>query len=494
VGVGHEPERPPGTIRGGTDSDTMAHDDSSATDEDTRPPPLSAVRMTREELWRAGLDARQRVPFADLARWAPPRTRPDPVDLIASQAVTRLPNLVPVRHTRMSASPFAYYRGAALPMAADLALGPNTGITVQLGGDAHLVNFGLFAAPDRSLVFDMNDFDETLPGPWEWDLKRLAASLVIAGRYRGFSTHDSRHAAHVAVRSYRERMHQYADMGTMAVYYSRLDVDSVREFVSSRARPYLDGTVKAATHHDALAELPKLTEVVDGRRRLVDRPPLIYHPEETRDWSIVTDGLDLYRQSLQEDRRALFDRYRLEDLAVKVVGVGSVGLAALLVLFTEPATDEPLILQVKQAEASVLARYLPASPFANEGERVVTGQRRLQAASDILLGWTKGRLGRHLYLRQHQDQKGSAVIEAMTVADLQAWGALCGWALARGHARSGAPATIAAYLGEDHEVDHAVGDFATAYADQTQEDFASFTKAIAAGRLEVEPLAGQSPT
>jgi uncharacterized protein (DUF2252 family) len=468
--------------------DTMVHhDESNAAERDTVPQPASAAYRSREELRQTGLDARHRVPVADLARWAPTRTRADPVDLIAGQAATRLPNLVPVRHARMAASAFAYYRGAALPMAADLSLGPNTGITVQLGGDAHLVNFGLFAAPDRSLVFDMNDFDETLPGPWEWDLKRLAASLVIAGRSRGFSAHDCTHAAHAAVRSYRERMHEYADMGTMAVYYSRLDVGSVREFVSSRARPYLDDTVKAATHHDALAELPKLTEVVDGHRRLVDRPPLIYHPEEARDWSVVTDGLDGYRQSLQEDRRTLFDRYRPEDLAIKVVGVGSVGLVALVVLFIEPATDEPLILQVKQAEASVLARYLPASPFANEGQRVVTGQRRLQAASDILLGWTTGRLGRHLYVRQHQDQKGSAVIEAMTVADLHAWGALCGWALARGHARSGAPTTIAAYLGDDHEVDHAIGEFATAYADQTQEDFASFTRAVDSGRLPVTP-------
>jgi uncharacterized protein (DUF2252 family) len=450
---------------------------------------------SREELRQAGLEARRRIPFAQLARWQPSQTRPDPIDLIAGQAASRVPQLVPVRYTRMAASPFAYYRGAALPMAADLASGPDTGITVQLGGDAHLSNFGLFAAPDRTLVFDMNDFDETLEGPWEWDLKRLATSLIIAGRYRSFSARDCSHAAHAAVRAYRERMHEYADMGTLAVYYSRLDVDSVRGFVSSRARTYLEDTVKAAAHHDAVDELPKLTEVVDGARRIVDRPPLVYHPEEARDRSIVTDALELYRRSLPEDRRTLFDRYRLEDVAVKVVGVGSVGLVAMLALFTEPATDEPLMLQVKEAQASVLARYLRPSPFANEGERVVTGQRRLQAASDILLGWTKGRLGRDLYIRQHQDQKGSAVIEAMTVADLHAWGALCGWALARGHARSGAPSTIAAYLGDDHAVDHAIGEFAIAYADQTEQDFASFKKAIASGRLRVEPITtGHVPT
>jgi len=442
---------------------------------------------SRAELVQAGLEARRRFTFAGLARWTRSGTRPEPVDLIASQAETRLPHLVPVRHARMSASPFAYYRGAALPMAADLASGADTGIVVQLGGDAHLANFGLFAAPDRTLLFDMNDFDETLEGPWEWDLKRLATSIVLAGRYRRFSAHDCRHAAHVAVRTYRERMHEYADMGAMAVFYSRVDVASVMEFISARARPYLESTLKAAAHHDALAELPKLTEIVDGRRRLVDRPPLIYHPDEVKDWTLVTDGLDRYRQSLQEDRRSLLDRFRLEDVAIKVVGVGSVGLVALVALFEDPVTDEPLILQVKQAEASVLERYLPASPYASHGERVVAGQRRLQAASDIMLGWTQGRLGRHLYLRQHQDQKGSAVIEAMSVEDLRTWAELCGWTLARGHARSGAPSEIAAYLGDDHEVDHAIADFAVVYADQSEEDFASFTKAIDEGHLPVEP-------
>ena len=453
----------------------------------TARPPAPATDPSRAELVRSGLEARRRLSFAELARWKRSRTRADPVALVASQAATRLPQLVPVRYARMSASPFAYYRGAALPMAADLASGPNTGITVQLGGDAHLANFGLFAAPDRTHLFDMNDFDETLEGPWEWDLKRLAASLVIAGRHQHFGAHDCQHAAHVAIRTYRERMHEYAEMGAMAVFYSRVDVASAMEFISKRARPYLESTLKTAMHHDALSALSKLTEVVDGRRRLVDRPPLIYHPEEINDWTIVTDGLDLYRQSLQDDRRSLFDRFRLEDVAIKVVGVGSVGLLAMVALLEDPMTDEPLILQVKQAEESVLARYLPASPYANQGERVVAGQRRLQAASDIMLGWTKGRLGRHLYLRQHQDQKGSAAIEAMTVEDLRMWAALCGWTLARGHARTGAPSAIAAYLGDDHEVDHAIGDFAVVYADQTEEDYVAFTKAIEIGRLPSEP-------
>ena len=337
----------------------------------------------------------------------------------------------------------------------------------------------------------MNDFDETRRGPWEWDLKRLAASLVVAGRSRRFSEHDSRHAAHRAVRSYRERMHEYAAMGALAVFYSRVDVAAVMDFVSRRAHPFLESTVKSATRHDALADLAKLTEVVDGDRRLIDRPPLIYHPEEIRDRTTVTDAVADYRVTLQEDRRNLLDRFEVKDVAVKVVGVGSVGLLALVVLLEQPATGEPLFLQVKQAEASVLESYLGPSPFEQHGERVVAGQRRLQAASDVLLGWTTGRLGRQFYVRQLQDQKGSAVIDAMTVEDLQTWASLCGWTLARGHARSGEPAMIAAYLGGDDAIDHAIAEFAVAYADQTEEDFVAFTKAIGSGRLPVDsPASG----
>ena len=447
---------------------------------------------SRGELAAAGRAVRAKVPFSALASWKPARARPDPIDLIAGQAETRVPKLVAVRRARMAVSPFAYYRGAALPMAADLAGAPSTGITVQLGGDAHLSNFGLFASPERDLLFDMNDFDETHRGPWEWDLKRLAASLVVAGRSRRFSEHDSRHAAQVAVRSYRERMHEYAGMGALEVFYSRVDAAAVMDFVSQRARTFLENTVRSATHHDALAGLAKLTEIVDGERRLVDRPPLIYHPEETRDLTVVTDALGDYRATLQEDRRNLLDRFEVKDVAVKVVGVGSVGLLALVVLLEQPATGEPLFLQVKQAEASVLEPYLGPSPFQQHGERVVAGQRRLQAASDVLLGWTTGRLGREFYVRQLQDQKGSAVIDAMNVADLQAWASLCGWTLARGHARSGEPAMIAGYLGDDHAIDHAIAEFAVTYADQIGEDFAAFAQAIGSGRLPVDPPAGKS--
>jgi uncharacterized protein (DUF2252 family) len=386
----------------------------------------------------------------------------------------------------MAATPFSFYRGAALPMAADLATTPNAGIIVQLCGDAHLSNFGLFASPERDLVFDINDFDETLHGPFEWDVKRLAASLVVAGRLRGFSGHDAAHVVRRAVGSYRSRMGEYAGMRAMDVYYSRVDVAGIQAYVDRRALPFLKQTVRSAHHHDALHELPKLTEVDgEGHRRIVDRPPIITHrPELTQDY--VLGAMAGYRDSIAEDRRMLLDRYELVDVALKVVGVGSVGLGALAVLLLGGDGDDPLFLQVKQAEPSVLERYLSPSTRPSHGARVVAGQRRLQATSDIMLGWTVGALGRHWYVRQLQDQKGSAVVEAMTLDDLGAWGELCGWALARGHARSGDPAEIAGYLGDDRSFDHAIAEFATAYADQNDRDHAAFITAIRDGRVAAE--------
>ena len=441
---------------------------------------------SREERGKVGIEARARVPLSTHAGWRPATNRPDPVALLEEQATTRIPELVPVRYGRMMVSPFTFYRGAALPMAADLAPTPRSGIQVQVCGDAHLSNFGLFASPERDLLFDINDFDETLPGPFEWDVKRLAASLVVAGRARGFPAHDTRHAVHLSVHSYRERMVEYAEMGAIDVYYSRVDAAGILAYVDKRARPYLQDTLKSAAHHDVLHELPKLTEVVEGgRRRIVDHPPVITHPEGmTR--PMVQSGHDAYRESLQEDRRALFDHYEIVDWALKVVGVGSVGLGAFAALLDGGGGEDPLFLQIKEAEASVLERFLGPSAHATHGERVVAGQRRLQAASDILLGWTVGPLGRHLYLRQLQDQKGGAVIDAMTLDDLVTWGQLCGWALARGHARSGDPAVIAGYLGTDNEFDHAISEFADAYADQTERDHAAFVAAIKTGRIAAE--------
>ncbi|MBP1705097.1 MAG: hypothetical protein H6Q36_836 [Chloroflexi bacterium] len=443
--------------------------------------------LTRDEQRQAGESARAALPLSVHAGWTPGPGRPDPVGLLEEQAASRVPGLVPIRHGRMAVSPFSYYRGAALAMAADLATMPASGIVVQLCGDAHLSNFGLFASPERDLLFDVNDFDETLLGPFEWDVKRLAASIVVAGRERGFGDHASRHAAHLAVRSYQDRVAEYASMRTLDVYYARVDVAAVIAYVDKRARPFLRTTVRSASHHDALHELPKLTAVdAGGHRRIVDNPPIISHPADLHNDRVAAVLAD-YRSSLQEDRRVLLDRYQLEDVALKVVGVGSVGLYAFAALFLGSDDDDPLFLQVKQAEASVLERFLPPSREPSHGARVVAGQRRLQAAGDVLLGWAVGRGDRHWYFRQLQDQKGSAVVDAMALEDLETWGRLCGWALARGHARSGRPAELAGYLGTGREFERAIGEFAVAYADQTERDFEAFTAAIRSGRLAAEP-------
>jgi uncharacterized protein (DUF2252 family) len=445
----------------------------------------AAPLPSRADRTAAGAQVRSSAPPTVLGSWSPPPDRADPIGLLEGQATTRLPDLVPVRYGRMAISPFTFYRGAALSMASDLSTGPSSGITVQLSGDAHISNFGLFASPERDLLFDINDFDETLPGPFEFDLKRLAASLVVAGRERGITGHDARHLVHRAIRSYRERMAGYATMRAIDVYYARVDVTGIRAVVEKRARAMIEGTVKSTAHHDAIHELPKLTTLVDGERRITEHPPtLVKLPDMTE--PLLESGLQAYRQTLQEDRRVLLDRYRLADFALKVVGVGSVGLGAYVALFTGGSDDDPLLLQVKQAEASVYERYLGASDHESHGERVVTGQRRLQAASDILLGWTVGERGRHVYIRQLQDQKGSAVIETMTVDELVAWGELCAWALARGHARSGDPVVIAGYLGSDDTFDHAMATFAEAYADQNERDHAALLAGIKDGRITAE--------
>jgi uncharacterized protein (DUF2252 family) len=440
---------------------------------------------TPAERTASGAVIRGRVAPAVFGAWQPAADRPDPVALLEEQATTRIASLVPLRYGRMQASPFAFLRGAALPMAADLAPLPRTDLTVQLCGDAHLCNFGLFASPERSQVFDVNDFDETHPGSFEWDLMRLSASLVVAARSRGLDAHVARHVVHRAVRSYRLRMHEYAAMRAIDVYYARVDVAAVMAFVDQRARPYLKATIRAAAHHDALHELPKLTSPDGGSLRIVDRPPIIVHlPEITE--PLAGETLARYRETLQEDRRVVLDRYRLIDTALKVVGVGSVGLPAHVALLMGGAPDDPLFLQVKTAEASVLSRFLGHVEGKHHGERVVLGQRRLQAVSDVLLGWTTGPFGRELYVRQLHDQKGSPVVEAMSGDDLTDWGELCAWTLARGHARSGDPAAIAGYLGDDNAMDHAMGDFAAAYADQTERDHAALREAIRTGRVKAD--------
>ncbi len=345
---------------------------------------------TREERAKLGREARSRVPASSHRDWKPASDRPDPIALLEEQAKTRVPQLVPIRYGRMAVSPFTFYRGAALPMAVDLAPTPVSGLTVQACGDAHLSNFGLFASPERALLFDINDFDETLPGPWEWDLKRLAASLVVAGRELGLDAATNAHTVHAAVHSYRGRMAEFAQMSALEVFYSRVDVQQVTAYVDKRARPFMESTVRSTSKHDSLHELPKLTEVDSaGQRRIKEQPPVLYHSDEMTD-EVRNLGFAAYRDSLTTDRRVLFDRYQFVDWAIKVVGVGSVGLIAAVVLLDEGADEDPVFLQVKQAEASVLERFLPKSTYATAGERVVVGQRVLQAASDVMLGWAVG--------------------------------------------------------------------------------------------------------
>jgi uncharacterized protein (DUF2252 family) len=444
-----------------------------------------AERLSREALAAAGTAARAALPPDQLGAWRPAGDRADPIALLEEQAATRITDLVPVRYGRMAISPFTFYRGAALPMAADLALLPTTGIGVQLCGDAHLANFGLFASPERDLLFDINDFDETLRGPFEFDLMRLSGSLVVAGRSRGFDAHATRHIVHRTMRSYRDRMAGFATMRAVDVYYDHVDAAGIMAEADKRAKAMIAGTVRSTAHHDAIHELPKLTAMVDGTRRIVEHPPTVVRLAAATP-ALADAVLTQYRDTLQEDRRVLLDRYTMTDYALKVVGVGSVGLGAFIALFLGAADDDPLFLQVKQAEPSVYERYLRPSGAGSHGERVVIGQRRLQAASDILLGWAVGEGGRHWYMRQHQDQKGSAVIDVMSLDELTTWGELCAWALARGHARSGEPSTIAAYLGSDTAFDHAMAAFAVAYADQTERDHAALIQAIASGRVAAE--------
>jgi uncharacterized protein (DUF2252 family) len=450
------------------------------------PPDAREAVSSRDERRRQGEAARARVPPEKHAEWIPAADRPDPIALLEEQAVIRLPDLVPLRHARMAISPLTFLRGAALPMAADLSTTPNSGIVVQLGGDSHLSNFGLFASPERDLLFDINDFDESLPGPWEWDVKRLAASTVVAGRVLGLVPHDARHTAVAAVRSYQSHMAEYASMRAIEVFYSRVDASEITASVAKGARAYVMTTLKSSAHHDALHELPKLTEVgEDGQRRIIDRPPTTFHhPQITNE--VEAQFVRAYAETLQEDRRTLIGRYAYVDAAIKVVGVGSVGLFAGAILLDGGDGQDPIFLQLKQAEASVLERFLGPSSYPHHGQRVVAGQRLLQAASDVLLGWTTGPQGRHYYVRQLQDQKAGAVIEQMTLSDLTQWAELCGWSLARGHARSGDPVVIAAYVGEDDTFAHAIADFAVAYADQTERDHAALLAAIKSGRIPAQ--------
>jgi hypothetical protein len=456
-----------------------------------------------------GKGARESTPLESHAGWAPSPNRRDPVDLLSAQNLTREPDLVPVRHGRMLVSPFTFYRGAAKLMAADLSETPTAGLNVQLCGDAHLSNFGAFASPERTLLFDLNDFDETLPGPFEYDVKRMAASFTIAGRNNGFSAADTTATTLASVAAYRQAMTEFAEMGNMDIWYARLTEEELMGAISTltegtqtkqeaaQARKGAKRARKSAQKahtRDSLQALSKLGEVVDGRYRIVSQPPVVipardleamygYSADEIEE--MVHQQFHAYRATLQEDRRQLLERFEIVDMARKVVGVGSVGTRAFIVLLQGRDEHDPLFLQVKEATASVLEDHLPKSRFTEPGERVVQGQRLMQAASDIYLGWTKGvEDNRHLYWRQLRDMKGSALVELMSPVILGFYAGICGWTLARAHARSGDAVELAAYLGKSDKFDRSTTDFCDRYADQNEKDYQSFSEAIRSGRLE----------
>jgi uncharacterized protein (DUF2252 family) len=442
--------------------------------------------LTRKERKAAGKALRDKCPRRSHATWRVPRNRPDPVELLIQSSKNRIPNLVPIRYGRMMQSPFAFYRGAAAIMASDLACTPTSGIRVQACGDCHLMNFGGFATPERRIIFDINDFDETLPGPWEWDVKRLAASFVIAGRNNGFKEVESREAALRCVESYRERMHDYAEMGVLEMWYQRLD-NMVTLIKRRKWKKIVQKQIaKASSRTVAEDDFPKSASVKNGKVRIKDNPPLIFHPkdlEAAEHDRLVKEAFRRYRETLTDDLKALVDHYELKDVAIKVVGVGTVGTRCAIVLMMAD-DDDPLFLQVKEVHESVLESYAGASVYSNCGQRVVTGQRLMQAASDMFLGWTEER-GRHFYVRQLRDIKIEPLVEIFDSRALADYGEWCGWALARAHAKSGDAAMISGYLGNSSRFDDAVSNFAMAYADQNERDYQALLEAIRAGKIEV---------
>jgi len=500
-------------------------------------PPGAAPRIRRikhlslDERLSQGRTARDSTPPSSHAGWSPAADRPDPVGLLEQQDRTREPDLVPVRHGRMMVSPFTFYRGAAKIMAVDLKDTPVAGLNAQLCGDAHLSNFGMFASPERRLMFDLNDFDETLPGPFEYDVKRMAASFLIAGRNNGFAKADARASAMASVTAYREAMAGFAQMPTMDVWYAHFDEDRFNTIIQDALAAEVPAMVKkekdkdkkakaakkeqkdpkqvkaakeaarraeksiAKAHtRDSLQALSKLGELVDGQYRIVSQPPVIVPARDlaatfglSQDQIIpaLHDQFRAYRATLPDDRRKLLERFQIVDAARKVVGVGSVGTRAFILLLEGRDAQDPLFLQVKEATASVLEASLPRSRYRQHGERVVQGQRMMQAASDIFLGWTKGLdLNRHFYWRQLRDMKGSALVELMAPATLTYYAQICGWTLARAHARSGDPVAMASYLGRDDAFDRSITSFSERYADQNEQDYEQFIKAIRSGRLE----------
>jgi uncharacterized protein (DUF2252 family) len=481
------------------------------------------AQLSLDERRAMGIEAAARTPLAAHRGWEPATGRRSPVSVLEEQESDRLADLLPVRHGRMMISPFTFYRGAAAVMAEDLRDTPDANLPAQLCGDAHLSNFGVFGSPERRLVFDVNDFDETLPGPFEYDVKRMVTSFLIAARDNGFTPADAKAAAREAAAAYRTAMAGFAELGTMDVWYASLDEDTIRATVRGdmddiskaeksaksakrrkRAHEQAKMARKAAKRaaragekartRDSMQALSKLGEQVDGEYRIVSQPPVVMPlrdltPEMVPELSpelvdkVIRDQFSAYRATLDPDRRHLLEHFEIVDAARKVVGVGSVGTRAFIVLLQGRDASDPLFLQIKEATSSVLEANLPRSRYRQHGQRVVQGQRLMQAASDIYLGWTRGPNDRHFYWRQLRDMKGSAAIEAMTPLALNAYGRACGWTLARAHARSGDPVAIAAYLGAGDGFDRAMTDFAARYGDQNERDYAEFVTAVKSGEL-----------
>lgn len=465
----------------------------------TRTRPAAVPHLTVSERIARGKAARAETPRSRQAEFDPPADRADPIELLEFQARTRVPELVPIRYGRMLVSPFTFYRGAAKIMAYDLAGTPRSGLNVQCCGDAHLSNFGMFASPERRLVFDINDFDETLPGPWEWDVKRLAASMLIAARDNGYGAKDQDRIVIGTVAQYRAAMREFAGMTNLDVWYAHLEVETLLHERAAQLKARMvkqteKGIAKARTR-DSMSAFSKLTQAVDGRVEIVDQSPLIVPlrvliPEpDIDDWQRELHALiRLYRQSLEVDRRMLLEQFHLVDFARKVVGVGSVGTRAWIALFFGRDSRDPLFLQMKEAEDSVLEEYVGKSQFKNHGQRVVAGQRLMQATSDIFLGWLHVKAGmdgvaRDFYGRQLKDWKGSVEIDQMIPEGMGMYGRLCGWTLARAHARSGDRIAIAAYLGSGDAFDRAMLEFSKAYADQNERDYRALVDAVTANRI-----------
>ncbi len=461
-----------------------------------------AARLSPEQRSQIGKDARQRTPRSSHGAYEPAQKRPDPVDLLEQQALTRVPELVKIRYGRMLVSPFTFYRGAALIMAGDLSHTPNSDLTVQCCGDAHLSNFGVFASPERKLVFDINDFDETHPGPWEWDVKRLAVSMMIAAQDRGFPVKDQEQIVLQTVEQYRTALTDFAGMSNLQVWYAHLDIESLLSELAGQFKPKAikrtEKTLAKARTRDSMQAFSKLTHMVDGEPRIEADPPLIVPIEDlaedrTRDeiFDELRGELHVYYDTLPYERRILLEQFHLADFARKVVGVGSVGTRAWIALLFGRDEGDPLFMQLKEADSSVLEQFLTRCRFKNQGERVVVGQRLMQASSDIFLGWMRVKSGldgqaRDFYVRQLKDWKGSAEVDQLAPKGLATYGGLCGWTLARAHARTGDRIAIAAYLGGGTAFDRAIVEFSTAYSEQNMRDYQALQQAVKSGRIVAE--------